>query len=187
MRNDHDWFQTASGKRFWAFDPHVDDLDIMDIAHALSMKCRYGGHTREYFSVAQHSVIVAQIVNSWFPAERRLILTALMHDAAEAYSADVVRPIKRRIPQFKEIEERIEAVIAQKFDLIFPFPRSIKEADNMALNTERRDLLTQTDHVWNTHDAGILPGRIVPLDWRESKKLFLYLYNQLQPMGDRDV
>lgn len=172
MRGDHDWFQTVTGKRFWPLDPRVEDLDIEDIAHGLSMKCRYGGHTLSFFSVAQHSIIVADIVER-IGSDRQLILTALMHDAAEAYSADVVRPIKVQMPQFKEIENKIEAVIAKKYGLIWPFPPIIKWADNTALNTERRDLLTKTEHAWNQHDAMILPGRIIPWPWHDAKHEFL--------------
>lgn len=178
MRGDHDWFQTVSGKRFWAFDPRSEDVEIGDIAHALAMKCRYGGHTKTFFSVAQHSTIVADIVQEW-TTDRRLVLTALMHDAAEAYSADVVRPIKVKIPQFKEIENAIETVIADKYGLYYPFPPEIKHADNMALNTERRDLLTQTDHIWNTHGAGVLIEKIVPLNWKIAKLQFMDHFGRL--------
>jgi len=81
-----DWIQTYTGKRFWPLDPRPEDVDILDIAHSLSLLCRFTGHTSSFYSVSQHSILVAQEV------PKRLRLWALFHDAAEAYIGDIARP-----------------------------------------------------------------------------------------------
>ncbi len=80
--------QTFSRTMFYPLDPHPEDVHIVDIAHALANICRFGGHAKRFYSVAQHSVLVSRIV------EPEDALHGLMHDAAEAYVGDVVRPIK---------------------------------------------------------------------------------------------
>ena len=123
------WFVTASGRRAFVEDPRACDLVIEDIAHALSNICRFGGHCSRFYSVAQHSVCVSALVERTRPD---LALHALLHDAAEAYVGDVIRPIKptlrvRRFSsppltfvgaeQFVDAERRVEAAILDAFDL----------------------------------------------------------------------
>jgi len=141
------WFTTFTGKKFYPFSPRIEDIDIVDIAHALSLVCRFGGHLPEHYSVAQHSVLVSYLV----PTE--LSLEGLIHDAAEAYIGDIIRPIKKH-PQFKcfldDIEMTIESLIDIKFNLFKPgdfnsksfndAKKLIKKVDNIALLTEKRDL-----------------------------------------------
>lgn len=129
------WFQTYTGRQFWPVDVHVDDIAILDIAHALARVCRFGGHVESFYSVAQHSVHVSQILPD------KLKLWGLLHDATEAYLGDMVRPLKQEIPQYKVIENNLMCVIAQKFGLALVMPPEVKEADVVLLATERRDLL----------------------------------------------
>jgi len=79
--NEYDghWVNTYTGKHFHYLDPQPEEIDIIDIAHSLSLTCRYGGHCKQFYSVGDHSIRVAEIV----PDE--LKLRALLHDAAEAY------------------------------------------------------------------------------------------------------
>lgn len=130
--------QLFSGKPFFPLDPKAEDICIGDIAEALSKLCRYNGHIREFYSVAQHSVILSYLV----PEEDAL--TALLHDATEAYVGDMVRPLKSLFPEFSEIEHKIWEVIAQKYHLKTEFPASIKDHDFRICFTERRDLLNYT-------------------------------------------
>lgn len=174
--DDDTWTQTFSGRQFWPLDPREEDIDIIDIAHALAMKCRYTGHCSSFYSVGQHSVHVAEIV-AWTNPE--LALTALLHDAAEAYIADVARPVKSSITQLAEIEHRLEVVVANRFGLVFPFPEIIKTADNIMLATERRDLMPNPPRPWKTYGVSPLSRVIVPWVWQQAKFEFIKMFSRL--------
>jgi hypothetical protein len=137
--NPNGWVQTFSGGKIWPLEPRVEDVRIEDIAHALSMICRYGGATRHFYSVSEHSVLVSYLVEPEFARE------GLLHDAAEAYLGDVVRPLKRQdtFTAYIEAEQRLEAVIAQKFGLrTDPATHAaVKEFDDRILVDETRALM----------------------------------------------
>lgn len=92
-----EWILTFSGERFYPFSPAPEEVKTKDIAHALANICRFNGHTRGFYSVAAHSVHVSRLVPPEFALE------ALLHDAAEAYVGDMVRPLKRGLPAFEEV------------------------------------------------------------------------------------
>lgn len=171
----HGWMLTASGKRFWPLDPRPEDVDVGDIAHALSNLCRFGGHTREFYSVAQHSVLVAQLVPS------RLAMHALLHDAAEAYVGDMVRPLKRTIgDKFSRVEDRVLAAILAHCGLEplteFADLEEVKRADDVALVTERRDLMADSSAwPWRQDEQAIVPDvvKILPLEPSRALRYFL--------------
>lgn len=129
--------QTRDGHYFNLLEPSVAAVSIDGIAHALSNLCRFTGHVREFYSVAQHSLMVSLIVPESMARE------GLLHDAQEAYIGDVSTPLKRLLPRYKEIEKNLEGVIAEKFGLDWsPEALSqVKRADAIMLATERRDLL----------------------------------------------
>lgn len=145
-----DWIQTYTGKQFWPLDPRVDEIDIADIAHALSNICRFNGHCREFYSVAQHSVLVSQQCG---PKDA---LWGLLHDAAEAYLGDMVTPLKRSTvgPGFCRAEARLCNMIAMRFDLPYDtryeytIPTSVRYADARLLATEARDLMAPPPVPW---------------------------------------
>ncbi|SRR5260221_557774 len=124
------WMATYSGTKFWPGDPRSEEIHLGDIAHALSNLCRFGGHLRHFYSVAEHSVHICRA------APESLKRVALFHDASEAYLVDMPRPIKAMLPEYKNIEAGLEKCIAKRFDLSFPWPRKIKELDNAILLTE---------------------------------------------------
>lgn len=131
------WFVTACGNRFWRDDPRPEDIHIDDIAHALAMLCRYSGQVRSFFSVAQHSCLVSQVVHP------KAALAGLLHDAAEAYLGDIISPVKKALTQFKAIEDRIMLAVCSSFGLDFNDEvlwAEVKRADNVLLSTEFRDL-----------------------------------------------
>lgn len=133
------WIITHSGKQFDFHNPTPDMVCIEDIAHALSMSCRFGGHTQWHYSVAQHSVNVARLV----PDEHKLV--ALLHDATEAYIGDMVSPLKVLMPEFKKKEEQIWEVIAEKFGVPVKIDPIIKWADLQMLKVERGFLIPESE------------------------------------------
>lgn len=136
---------TFSGKTINPLDPDPNDICIEDIAHALANQCRFTGHVRKFYSVAEHSVRVAYWLGAGGMGENgEMCFIGLMHDASEAYLSDIARPVKRQpeINQFwGEIEERMERTISEKFDIPYPFPDAIKRADSILLRSEQRDLM----------------------------------------------
>jgi 5'-deoxynucleotidase YfbR-like HD superfamily hydrolase len=129
------WIQTYSGKKFDLLNPTPESISIFDIAHALSNICRYTGHTKEFYSVAQHSVLASVNVP---PKDA---LAGLLHDATEAYLTDISKPLKMLLPEYCKLEDKIYKIIAAKFGLPAELPASVKEADLRLLATEKRDLL----------------------------------------------
>lgn len=128
------WFITISGKRVSVEDPRPEDICLRDIAHALSHICRFGGHVKRFYSVAEHSVLVSRLV------PRQWARQGLLHDTMEAYIGDVISPLKALLPEYKKIEAKWEAVLAQRFGLPEHLDPSVKQADLVALVTEQRDL-----------------------------------------------
>ncbi|MBC2594898.1 phosphohydrolase [Ruficoccus amylovorans] len=166
-----DWMQTWSGIRFYPLDPRPEDILIEDIAHALAHICRFGGHVCAFYSVAQHSIMVSDAL----PDE--LALDGLLHDATEAYLGDVVRPLKLSLPQYVEAEQKLEAMIAEKFGLKFPMHEAVKDVDNRALFAERRDLFKiHRDWGWSVEP---LPRLILPWSPEEAEREFLGAFTAL--------
>ncbi len=137
-----DWMQVHSGRAYWPLSPKAEDVDIHDIAHALSMMCRYGGHTSFFYSVAEHSVLVSTQV----PPE--VAMQALLHDATEAYCGDVVRPLKQNLTGYDAIEDLNWRVIAERFGVPYGMHPSVKQADNAVLLAEKGALLKESPIPW---------------------------------------
>lgn len=148
----HDWIQTYTGRRVFPLEPTVDQISPTDIGHALSMICRFTGHCAAFYSVAEHSCLMHDA------APEYLKLPALIHDAAEAYIADVARPIKPQL-LIADIEDRLIDVIALRFglhpdDLRLP---SLKRIDTAMLATERLQVFDRILDGWDL-DQERLPG-----------------------------
>jgi hypothetical protein len=166
------WCQTFTGKQFWPLEPNSQDVCLEDIAHALALQCRFNGHCRCFYSIAEHSLRVTQIL----PPELQLL--GLFHDAAEAYVGDMVRPLKRQLPAFEVAEREVWAVLAAKFGLPESLPREVVHADNTLLATEARDIMAPTPAPW-VPLPDPLPERIVPWNWRYAESYFLQRARQL--------
>lgn len=175
------WIQTYSGLYFDLAEPKSDTIRLEDVAHALAHLCRYTGHCSEFYSVAQHCVIVSRYV------PRELALAGLLHDAAEAYIGDVARPLKDLMKSmggdYKAIEHRVEAVVEEAFGLpegILDAPE-VKNIDTRALLSEKRDLMSDEPHSWRVWTEGYepLPTRIYPVLPKTAKQMFLRRYEEL--------
>lgn len=130
------WIQTHSGRAYFPQDPHPADILIDDIAHALSMQCRFAGHCNRFYSVAEHSLHVSRLV----PPEHAL--AGLLHDATEAYLHDLTRPLKQMLPEYKRLEDLNWFVISAKYGLDYELPQCVKDADATMVFVERRALFT---------------------------------------------
>lgn len=168
------WILTANGRHFNYLDPRPEDIHILDIAQGLANEARYNGHTRGFYSVAQHAWLTSQIV------PRELALEALLHDASEAYCKDIPRPLKELLPDYQEIEARVDVTIRATFGLPAVISRAVKRADLILLATERRDLMPDDDTPWAILD-GIepLPRKIITMQPSRAQALFLKRYVEI--------
>lgn len=173
------YIETYGGTHFYFLEPTPDMVDIEDIAHALSMQCRYTGHIKHFYSVAEHSVLVSQLARNPFEG--------LMHDASEAYLTDIASPIKPALSNYKNLENGIMNVIAGKYGFNWPVSEDTKDADAAQLKTEARHLLRSGGRDWLDHFPtrrvrGIVPHCYTP---EQAKMRFMERFYELTE--DRDV
>lgn len=172
------YVETFTGRRLYYDNLSVDGICILDIAHALSNICRFTGHTREFYSVAQHSVLVADNLDTL--AEKR---AGLLHDATEAYVNDLPSPLKActDLGDYKNLENRIHTIIDEKYNVNDGMTPNIKRVDLEALFTEKRDVLANaSDWGWG-YEIQHFNERIVPLPPKEAKELFMKRFAELFP------
>lgn len=131
---------TFTGELIDVFNLDPNKVHIEDIAHALANQCRWGGHTRKFYSVAEHSLKCKDYV---LP---NLEFSALMHDSAESYLYDLCSPIKRWMPFYRFLEHRILKVLSKKFGFQYPFPIQVKLVDKQVLALEYEDLIAGTEY-----------------------------------------
>jgi hypothetical protein len=147
-----DCIRTYTGIYMNVFEPTLDMICIEDIAHALSMQCRFGGHLPVFYSVAQHSVMCSKLANQDYK------LQALLHDASEAYLMDIPRPIKQRLSNYKEIEASLMALIAEKYEFDSVLSKSTKAVDEYMLQWEWSTIMLKREvfkpiECWNQEKA----------------------------------
>ena len=168
-----------SGAEFDFTNPVSSPFTIEDIAHGLSMLCRYAGQCRNFYSVAEHSLLVSQIVPEH-------AFAALMHDAAEAFTGDITRPLKQMLPQFKAIERQVEEAIAMRFNLPRILPAAVKKADLAVLAAEQEQIMPPGTSLWAV-EANIMPANIKVrgLSPEDAKREFLDRFNELTKRNAR--
>lgn len=173
------YIETYTGKKFYFTDPEPDMIDIRDIAHSLSLQCRFMGHVDTFYSVAEHSVAVSCIV------EPENALAGLLHDATEAYLSDIPRPIKKLFPQYQALEYTISCAIYKKFNVEFSEDnesfKDIKDADNTQLKTEAKYLLSSQGKDWigdypTKGRKGKVPNCLAPI---HAEALFLRSFEEI--------
>ena len=173
-RPDEPWIQTYSGRRFNPTNPNPEGIVIQDIAHSLSMQCRFSGHSKKFYSVGQHSVLVSHICN------QEDALWGLMHDASEAYLVDIPRPLKRsgKFEAYRDMENVMMKAICKRFGLPEKEPPSVKIADTILLATEARDLMIPLRSDW-VQPVEPLPFKIESWSPQEAKNQFMKRFFQL--------
>jgi len=136
------YIETAGGKKFYIDRP---EFDISDIIHALAHQCRYTGHSKAFYSVAEHSLLVSRIVEDLGLGDP---FEGLMHDAAEAYLSDIAAPWKALLPDYKKLEARIEAPLREWAGVPAVMSEGIKRADWLALFIEAKILMPSQAAEW---------------------------------------
>lgn len=187
--------ETFSGQFVDVNDPRPSSIKLEDIAHALSQTCRYGGHCRRFYSVAEHAVFVShRIARRGHGVLRQL--AGLHHDDAEAYLGDIPRPLKPLLTDFSALEDRMDRAIVAALDLPFTtrafHDAEVKTADNWSLFVEAKFLLPSQGEGWGDGEQGAfrwdleLPGRIVVPDYwlagvppEAAERLFLERHAEL--------
>ncbi len=180
------WIQTFSGIKFSIFDPRLEDILIPDIAHALSNNARFGGHTREFSSVAQHSVLCAKIAEQELETST-VQLACLLHDSSEAYLCDLPSPIKRAMPIYAEVENKLHEVIAERFNLKADDFKNTKKYDEAAFLIEAQSLIAPFHPEWTLPKPLVYPVTlaifsdfyVMPWQPEKAEKEFLELFQKL--------
>ncbi len=151
-----DWMQTYIGRQYWPCDPRPEDIFIEDIAHSLSLQCRYAGHCILHYSVAEHSVLIARWLRSTYGPMTALY--GLLHDATEAYCVDVPRPLKPSLTNYKEIEQRNWLAVAARFGLTAEIPDIVHEADTRIIGDELVNMRPMSWHAKHNNPLGVNIG-----------------------------
>lgn len=182
------WISLLSGGKFNYDDPENSDVNIEDIASALSNVCRFSGHLPRFYSVAQHLVNTSRIV----PVE--LAYTGLMHDTAEAFTNDLPSPLKWKYPSFKDLETAIESAMSKKLGFEFPYPPEIKHADSIMLILEKIYVKEDTSiwpryEEWTTETVEPYRELVDLRSWNpdRAKKNFLKRYWELENATRREA
>lgn len=160
---------TFTGREFWPMDPRAAEVDIEDIAHALSMQCRYAGHGLQFYSVAEHSVLIACKCS---PPNR---LHALLHDASEAYLVDVPWPVKAFLPGYKEAEARVMASVWDRYGMHHGNPYEVDSLDHNIIADEMAQNMVRPDPAYD-NPLGIDLNFWSP---KEAKAAFLLMFYEL--------
>ena len=137
-----DYIETVSGRKIFLPDCDPTSIDIEDIAHALSLACRFAGHVPYHYSVAEHSIWVASLCS---PTNQK---QGLLHDGTEAYLCDIPTPFKRMMPEYKALEDDLALAISIRFDLPETLHDEVKMADRIMLMTERDYLKGAAGDPW---------------------------------------
>lgn len=176
--------QYTRKNRYFDFkNPESHEFDIELIAHSLSNLCRYNGYTNDFYSVAQHSVLVSSILGD------DLALSGLMHDASESMTGDMASPFKSLLPDFKFYEQKIESAICKYYSLPHPIPKEVMHADLVILRTEVRDLLDLSEEDFMSspnwavaHHLDPIPEIIIPLQPKAAMQMFMDQYEKLSEL-----
>lgn len=176
------WITTYTGEQFGLFNGR-GEIRIKDIAHALSNLCRFNGHCKQFYSVAEHSTLVADIVQA-LHGTMTDELAGLLHDASEAYLGDWSQPLKSVMPSWlKNRESKLMARIYEKFSILWYDREVVKRADDIALAIEARDLMAHVDG-WNPGliSPTITISKLQPLNPQDAEEEFLLYHRYISSL-----
>jgi hypothetical protein len=175
------FIETFTGTAFTPLAPRASDVRIEDIAHSLSNQCRFSGHVREFYSVAEHSLRVSWLLKAWGEDED-VQLWGLLHDASEAYLVDLPTPLKQAEfgAEYRRAEHTLMRVICERFALAEPMPEPVRIADAVLLATEARDLMPHKPEHWRGLMVRPLDERISPMQPGVAKAVFLSWFDVLK-------
>lgn len=166
-----DLIKTADGSYFNLANPTPESVSLTTIAAALSKLCRYGGHCKRFYSVAEHCVHAANLALS-SGVHPDGVKAVLLHDASEAYAGDVVKPLKRMLSVYLETEDRITNIIGEAFGVDFDkWEDTVKKFDRIMLKSEKAKMWDYCPEEWagleGVKEAKISFGFWLPLEGEE--------------------
>lgn len=175
------YIETFTGIQFNFLDPPSEQFNIVDIAHALSMTCRYTGHCQRFYSVAEHSWHMARMLDG---CSKEIQLAALLHDGGEAYLPDVASPVKQYLPDYNAMEDKILSALFKKYNLEYPMHPAVKAADRAMLSIEATHLLKSQGNdwdMWKTSTRPIIDEAYKPIGMepKQAKAMFLEKFVEL--------
>lgn len=161
-----DFIETYNGIQFYPLDPKPEEIHIVDIAHSLSNLCRYGGHSKIFYSVAQHSINMVNYLKTQTD-DPKILLDAALHDASEAYLLDIPRPLKKFLYEYKNYENKLQKVIYTKYGLDSKISSIVKQADDDILSYEASILMSC--YTWNENPIDL--SHIVKIEERKNSEV----------------
>ena len=164
--------RTRSGGRFYPANPRPEDMNILDLASGIARECRYGGQMEGFYSVAEHSLLVARVLPD------HLKLQGLMHDAPEGLIRDMTRPNKRLLADYAELEDRVWRAVAARFGLPYELDPLVKQADNDVLLAERAQLFPDDTDEWSIKGEPA-PVTITQMPYDVAEAEFLHYFHHL--------
>lgn len=172
------FIETYTGRKFYPLFPDVSAISIIDVAHALSNQCRYSGHVRDFYSVAQHSCLLATHAERKMKAPPIDCLQILTHDAPEGYLVDIARPVKQYMPEYRKWDYGIDGVFR---NWLFgenppPMPSYKDELDSRIIIDERAQLMSASGNDWGHGALQPLGIDIEPWAPRRAETQFLLQY-----------
>lgn len=176
-KNNDGWILTYTGKKVYPLSMRLIDLDLSDIAHALALTCRFTGQCREFYSVAQHSVLAAE--HAWKVSVDKKV--ALLHDAAEAYLPDIATPLKQHLPEIKKIEDGLQQMIFWRYcswETLNAAKRNYHSIDDQLIRAEMRALMRNWQESYYGQRPPDFDIEIVPWSPAEAEKRFLAALRQ---------
>lgn len=173
-------FYTSTGLLIDVANPKPQDINIYDIANGLARTCRYSGQIDSFYSVAQHSLAVAHLV------PREHALCALLHDATEAYLADLPSPVKMLLPDYQELEKKWWHTIAEAFDLPPIMPTCVREADHLVLRAEMEVLFRNQPEAIIKELGGTVnqPVQFFNGSIQDIECFFIYIFHKILGFDD---